>query len=108
VRPRSAWVAAAAVYLAVQAVLPALVLTSPGVRRFGWQMFSTMPWQPIVVRESSGGADTLKLDSLVGYMRGELELTRSAAMQVCREPGTLAVLIGAHQGHAAARYSCPP
>src|SRR5690606_28898535 len=70
-------------FLAWQIVVPAVVLPRQGLRRFGWQMFATAYSNPVVLRQTAAGTDTLPLREVIAYLRADMELGEGAGRQLC-------------------------
>ena len=85
---RDRFVAAVVVtYLALQLLVPAVMLFRPRPQRFGWQMFTNVPVFPwMVLHRNTGRRDTLDINRYFAMRRPELALgdLGFVATHVCR------------------------
>ncbi len=71
-------------YLAVQLLLPSVLLFGERPARFGWQMYSTAPRLPVVVAlDASGGERRIDIIDLVAGPRAEIDYAALMAQQGC-------------------------
>ena len=72
-------------YLAIQLLLPAVLLVGPRPARFGWQMYSTAADLPTVVAvDASGHERTVDVASLLAGPRAEVDYVPLLVDQGCR------------------------